>query len=133
MAEVFEVYRCSICGNMVQVLHDGGGELVCCGEAMELLKPNTTDATREKHVPVFEKDGEVVTVRVGSEPHPMTEAHYIEWIEVHAGDRVQRKCLKPGDEPMAQFTCPPGCCEGKQPIIRAYCNLHGLWESRPEV
>lgn len=124
MAKVKEVYRCNVCGNIVEVLHGGVGELVCCNQPMELLKANKVDAAEEKHVPVIESaDGKTI-VKVGSEPHPMTEEHYIEWIELWLGDRCYRKVLKPGDEPQAEFLV-----SGDNAKSRIYCNLHGLWQS----
>lgn len=122
MAERNEVYKCELCGNIVEALHGGDGELVCCGEAMKLLKENTTDAAREKHVPVVEKADKGTKVKVGSVPHPMKDEHYIEWIEVLVGDRACRQYLKPGQAPEAAF-----CAGAENVVARAYCNLHGLW------
>ena len=118
-----EVYKCSVCGNIVEVLHAGGGELVCCGKPMDLQEENTVDAATEKHVPVVEKIEEGVKVKVGEVLHPMTDEHYIEWIEVIAGEKSYKKFLKPGDAPEAEFMI-----EGEV-SARAYCNLHGLWKS----
>ncbi len=124
MTKRLEVYRCKICGNIVEVLHAGKGELVCCGEPMELLKENTEDASREKHVPVVEKEEGKVVVKVGSNPHPMEEKHYIEWVELIAGEKVYRRFLKPGDTPEAVFVV-----DTKPEITaREFCNLHGLWK-----
>jgi len=124
MTGLNQVYKCNICGNMVEVVHTGRGELVCCGKPMAHLAENTVDAAKEKHVPVIERDGNLVTIRVGSVPHPMEEKHYIEWIELIADGRVQRKYLQPGDQPEAQFLC------GSEQIgAREYCNLHGLWKA----
>lgn len=118
-----EFYRCNVCGNLVGLVHKGGGELVCCGQPMEKLVPNTTDAAQEKHVPVFELNGEVLEVQVGSVPHPMTEEHYITWIMVTQGKKTQRFQLDPNDEPKASFIINPN-----EPFeVYAYCNLHGLW------
>ncbi len=116
-----QVYRCGVCGNMVEVVAVGGGTLVCCGQPMNLQEENTTDGATEKHVPVVEKNG-TVKVTVGSVLHPMTEAHYIQWIEVVTASKVLRKYLKPGEEPVAVFTV-------DEPVlkVREYCNLHGLW------
>ncbi len=116
-----QVYRCGICGNMVEVVAVGGGTLVCCGQKMTLQEENTSDGATEKHVPVVEKNG-TVKVTVGSVLHPMTEAHYIQWIEVVTASKVLRKYLKPGEEPVALF-------EVDEPVlkVREYCNLHGLW------
>lgn len=122
--KVGEVYRCSICGNIVSVLHAGGGELVCCGKPMELLVENTVDASKEKHVPVIEKTKDGFKVNIGSVPHPMEEAHYIEWIELIADGISYRKFLKPGGKPEAEF-----CVKAKSVSAREYCNLHGLWKS----
>lgn len=124
MAERLQVYVCEICGNIVEVLHGGKGELVCCGQPMDLYEENTVDAAKEKHVPVIEKTPEGLKVKVGSVAHPMEEAHYIEWIEVIEGGSVYRRFLKPGEQPEATFEI-----EGKDATARDYCNLHGLWKS----
>lgn len=124
MAQRYEVYKCEACGNIVEVLHGGGGELVCCGEAMKLMVENTVDAAKEKHVPVIEKVPGGVKVRVGSVAHPMEAKHYIEWIEILADGKVYRKFLKPGDAPEATFAV-----EAKSITAREYCNLHGLWKN----
>jgi superoxide reductase len=121
MAEQLEVYKCDACGNIVEVLHGGGGELVCCGEAMQLFIENTVDAAKEKHVPVIEKTADGFKVAVGSVAHPMEEKHYIEWIEVITGGKTYRQFLKPGEEPEATF-----CVDADQVTAREYCNLHGL-------
>jgi superoxide reductase len=124
MTEKHEIYKCDICGNIVDILHDGAGELVCCGEAMRLLKENTVDASLEKHVPVIEIGlGGMVTVKVGAVAHPMEEKHYIEWIELIADGRSYWKFLKPGDKPEASFMC-----KAEKFTAREYCNLHGLWK-----
>ena len=119
-----QVYQCSVCGNITQVLHESGGTLSCCGQAMNLLEENTTDAAVEKHVPVIEKTGTGYKVTVGEVSHPMIDAHYIEWIELIGGGHVLRKHLKPGDAPEAVF-----CTDAAQVIARAYCNLHGQWKA----
>ena len=124
MTEQKQVYKCNICGNIVEVLHAAGGELVCCGQAMELLEEKTEDTGMEKHVPVVEKTETGVKVKVGSVPHPMEEKHYIEWIEVIADDAVYRKFLKPEDAPEAEFEV-----SAENITAREYCNLHGLWKS----
>ncbi len=124
MTNRFEVYKCEVCGNIVEVLHDGKGELVCCGEPMKLYKENTVDAAKEKHVPVIEKTASGFKVKVGSVTHPMEEKHYIEWIELIADGVAYRKFLKPGDAPEAEF-----CMNAKQITAREYCNLHGLWKA----
>ncbi|MBU4194232.1 MAG: desulfoferrodoxin [Actinobacteria bacterium] len=123
MAERYEVYKCELCGNIVTVLHGGKGELVCCGQPMVLKGENTTDAVVEKHVPVIEKAGAEVKVKVGSVAHPMTDEHYIEWIQVRVGDEGCRRFLKPGDAPEAEFEA-----GGEGLTARAYCNIHGLWK-----
>ncbi len=124
MAEKLQVYKCDLCGNIIEVLHGGGGELVCCGQPMNLFIENTVDAAREKHVPVMEKTADGIKVKVGSVPHPMEQKHYIEWVEVIAGGKVYRQFLEPGQSPEAVF-----CPEGGAATVRAYCNLHGLWKS----
>jgi superoxide reductase len=123
MAERLEVYKCDLCGNIVEVLNGAGGELVCCGEAMKLLKENTVDAAVEKHVPVVEKVDGGFKVKVGDVAHPMEEKHYIEWIEVIAGGKAYTQFLNPGDAPEAFFAL-----DADQVTARAYCNLHGLWK-----
>ena len=122
MAERLQVYKCEHCGNMVEVLHGGGGELVCCGQPMALLTENTVDAAREKHVPVVEKTDAGVKVMVGSVAHPMEENHYIEWIELLADGKAYRQFLEPGGAPEATFDI-----EADQVFAREFCNLHGLW------
>lgn len=124
MAERLEVYVCEICGNIIEVLHEGIGELVCCGEPMKLMKENTVDAAKEKHVPVIEKVEHGIKVKVGSVPHPMEAKHYIEWIELIADGRAYRKFLSPGDAPEAIF-----CIDTETVSAREYCNLHGLWKA----
>jgi len=124
MTELKEIYRCNICGNIVEVLHAGVGELVCCGQPMELLKAKKEDEGKEKHVPVIEKSEEAVMVKVGEVPHPMEKKHYIEWIEIIADGRVYREYLKPGDSPRAVFYL-----KAKNVKARIYCNIHSLWES----
>ena len=124
MAEQLEVYKCDLCGNIVEVLHGGAGELVCCGEAMKLFVENTVDAAKEKHVPVVEKTADGFKVTVGSVAHPMEAEHYIEWVEVIAGGKAYRQFLKPGEAPEATF-----CVDTDQVTAREYCNLHGLWKA----
>jgi len=117
-------YICRHCGNIVSMIFDSGVNPVCCGEKMEELKPNTTDAAGEKHVPVVEVDGNIVTVTVGSVLHPMKPEHYIQWIYLETEQGCQRKVLKPGDAPVAKFSL----TDGDEPIgAYEYCNLHGLW------
>ena len=124
MTERKQVYKCEKCGNIVEVLHEAGGELVCCGQPMKLFKENTVDAAVEKHVPVIESAADGVTVKVGSVPHPMDEKHYIEWVEIIDGDKSCRKFLKPGEAPEASFSA-----TGSGVVAREYCSLHGLWKS----
>ena len=119
-----QVYKCNVCGNIVEVIHAGGGTLVCCNEPMSLLTENTTDAAEEKHVPVIEKVEGGVRVKVGSVEHPMEENHSIEWIEVAAEDRNCRQYLSPGEKPEAFFPV-----EADQITARESCNLHGLWKA----
>ena len=106
MANRYEVYKCEVCGNIVEVLHGGAGELVCCGQPMKLMKENTTDAAKEKHVPVVEKVAGGIKVKIGSVAHPMEEKHYIEWIEIIADGKAYRQFLAPGQAPEA--TIPRG-------------------------
>ena len=119
-----QVYKCNICRNIVEVLHSGAGELVCCGQPMELLEEKTKDSGEEKHVPIIERTEFGVKVKVGAIPHPMEEKHYIEWIEIIANGRSYRNYLKPGDNPETEF-------EIKSDRIKArgYCSIHGLWKS----
>ena len=124
MTEERQIYKCGICDNIVEVLHAGKGELVCCGKPMQLLEAKTADEGKEKHVPVIEKTGTGIKVKVGTVPHPMEEAHFIEWIEVTVGGKSYRQFLKPGQAPEAEF---PVKAESVQ--ARAYCNVHGLWKS----
>lgn len=124
MTELNQIYKCAKCGNIVEVLHAGAGELVCCGEPMQQQIENTVDAAVEKHVPVIEKTEKGVKVKVGSVPHPMEEAHYIEWIEILADGKSYRKFLKPGDAPEAEFET-----QSENISAREYCNIHGLWKS----
>jgi len=117
-----QIYKCNVCGNIVEVLHAGAGQLVCCGQPMELLKEKMEDVGREKHVPVIEKTETGIKIKVGSVPHPMEEKHYIEWIEIIADGRVYRKFSR--DKPEAEFEI-----KAEKIEAREYCNLHGLWKS----
>jgi superoxide reductase len=123
MAERLEVYKCEVCGNIVEVLHGGDGELVCCGQPMKRFVENTVDAAKEKHVPVIEKIEGGVKVKVGDVAHPMEEKHYIEWVEIIADGKAYRQFLNPGEAPEATFNVEAG-----QITAREYCNLHGLWK-----
>jgi len=124
LTELREVYRCNICGNIVEVLHAGVGQLVCCGESMELLGEKTEDVGLEKHVPVIERTEKGIKVKVGAVPHPMEQRHYIEWIEVTAEGRVYRRFLNPGDAPEAEFEITAEKVEARE-----YCSIHGLWRT----
>ena len=123
MAKNLEIYKCEACGNIVEVVHGGGGELVCCGEAMQLMVENTVDAVKEKHVPVIEKVEGGVKVKVGDVAHPMEEKHYIEWIEIIADGKAYRQFLKSGEKPEASFQVTADKIQARE-----YCNLHGLWK-----
>lgn len=123
MAERLEIYKCDLCGNIVEVLFGKQGQLYCCGKPMNLLKENDTDASTEKHVPVIEKTDEGILVKVGSVDHPMEEKHYIQWIEIIDGEEIHIAFLKPTDKPQALFKIQP---KGKI-RVREYCNIHGLW------
>ena len=126
MVELWQVYKCNVCGNICIVTHASYGALVCCGQPMELQKEKTMDMGNEKHVPVIEVKGDIIKVKIGSVPHPMESAHYIEWVELIADEQHIFKHLKPGDAPEAEF-----CVKnGKNISAREYCNLHGLWKAK---
>lgn len=125
MTELNQIYKCSVCGNIIELVHGGAGELVCCGASMEQKNESTKDNTgNEKHLPIIEKTSTSVIVRVGETDHPMESEHYIEWIEVITEHRTYRKFLVPGDEPQAEFFL-----EAEHVSARAYCNIHGLWKN----
>ncbi|MFA4872031.1 MAG: desulfoferrodoxin [Patescibacteria group bacterium] len=124
MTEKKQIYKCNVCGNIVEILHAGAGQLVCCGQPMAWLKENTVDASKEKHLPVIEKTEKGILVKIGTVPHPMEEEHYIEWIEIIADGKSYRKFLQPGDKPEAEFSI-----EAERIEAREYCNLHGLWKA----
>jgi superoxide reductase len=132
MTKINEIYKCNICGNMVEIVHAGVGQLVCCGQPMELLQEKTQDEGAEKHVPAIEKlalseaEGTATgaKVKVGSVLHPMESTHYIEWVEIMFDGKVGRKYLQPGDAPEAEFSV-----QADTLTARAYCNVHGLWRS----
>lgn len=124
MAKRLDVFKCSLCGNIVELLHAGEGELVCCGEPMQLMEEKSADSTTEKHVPVIESIQGGYKVTVGSTLHPMKEEHYIEWIELITESETLITFLKPGDEPVAIFKT-----DEKVLCAREYCNLHGLWKN----
>lgn len=123
MAAKLQIYKCSACGNIVEVIHGGDGQLVCCSEPMKRLVESTADAATEKHVPVIEKIDGGYKVKVGSVPHPMTEEHHIEWIELLADGAAYRQFLQPGQEPEAVFMI-----EAESVSARELCNVHGLWK-----
>lgn len=117
-----QFYKCSVCGNIVGLIENGGGTLVCCGQAMEELVPNSVDAAQEKHVPAARRQGGTLVVEVSRIPHPMTAEHHIAWIAVAQGDTTHRVTLDKTGQPRADF------CVGEGPLfVYAYCNLHGLW------
>ena len=124
MTKKLEIYKCEHCGNIVEVVHGNGAPLVCCGVNMVLLEEKTADATTEKHVPVVEKIDGGYKVTVGSVPHPMEEKHYIEWIELIAGDKVYREFLSPGAPAEAVFLIDAETVE-----VKELCNVHGLWKA----
>lgn len=125
MAERLQVYKCDSCGNIVEMLHGGSGQMICCGKTMRNLVENIVDASLEKHVPVLQKVGDELQVKVGSVPHPMEKDHYIEWIEaIKDGKTLFRQYLNPGEAPEAKFKT-----DSKGIVVREYCNLHGLWKA----
>ncbi len=125
MPKLLEVYKCNLCGNIVETIHAGGGELICCGQPMQLLTENTVDAAKEKHVPVIEIGQGTITVTIGGVAHPMEEKHYIEWIELIADGKAYRQFLNPGDAPTATFNI-----TATTVTARELCNLHGVWSSQ---
>jgi superoxide reductase len=125
MTKLREIYKCNVCGNIVEVLNAGVGELVCCGQPMELQKEKTEDASTEKHVPYMEKTSTGILVKVGqNQDHPMVEEHYIQWIQIIANGISYRRFLKPGEKPQAEFNIKADKIEARE-----YCNIHGLWKS----
>jgi superoxide reductase len=125
MTKLFEIYKCLVCGNIIEILHAGDGDIICCEQIMQLQKENTIDASLEKHVPVIENTENGKLIKIGAVEHPMTEEHYIEFIEVCIGNKLLRKYLKPGDKPEYLIKC--DCAIDS---VRAYCNLHGLWKGQ---
>ena len=125
MTELLDIFKCEVCGNIVESVHAGPGELVCCGQPMKRFTANTVDAAKEKHVPVVEKTAEGYKVKIGAVQHPMEAKHYIEFIELVADGICYRKFLKPGDIPEALF-----CVKAENAYAREYCNLHGLWKNQ---
>jgi len=114
--------KCDICGNVVGMIDDMKANMVCCGQGMRTMTPNTVDASQEKHIPVARREGDNLIVDVGSAPHPMTEEHHISWIAVASGPLTQRLILEKTGQPWASF-----CVSGDTITIYSYCNLHGLW------
>ncbi|MDY6824524.1 MAG: desulfoferrodoxin [Thermodesulfobacteriota bacterium] len=124
MAERLQIYKCELCGNIVEVMDGSDGTLVCCDQPMTLMDENTVDAAKEKHVPVIEKTADGFKVKVGDVAHPMEEKHYIQWIEIIAGEKVYTRFLKPGDAPEAEFKI-----DADSITAREYCNIHGHWKA----
>jgi superoxide reductase len=124
MAKRLDVYRCELCGHIIEIVNKGEGTLVCCGQNMTFLSENSRDAAVEKHVPVIEISSDGIKVKVGQVAHPMTEEHLIQWIEVIVDDKICRSWLKPGDAPEAFFKL-----SGSKISAREYCNLHGHWKA----
>lgn len=127
MSARFEIYVCELCGNAVEVIEAADGTLTCCGQDMTLQKENTTDAAKEKHVPVVSVSGTTAAVKVGTVAHPMESGHHIAWIELQQGNKIQKVYLQPGESPQAVFAVESGASI----TVRAYCNLHGLWKAQP--
>jgi superoxide reductase len=125
MPKLLEIFKCELCGNIVETIHAGDGDLICCGQAMKLFTENTVDAAKEKHGPVIEISDGSVKVTVGSVAHPMEEKHFIEWIELIADGKAYRQFLKPGEAPAAVFNV-----SAKNVTVREFCNLHGLWSTQ---
>ncbi len=130
MTEKLQVYKCDVCGNIAEMVENGAGEMVCCGQPMTLQQEKTDDAATEKHVPFIEKVDGGYKVRVGQNAaHPMEDKHYIQWIELLVGPQAYRQFLKPGDPPEASFCiCDESSCQGQEVSAREYCNIHGLWK-----
>lgn len=126
MVQERKFFKCAACGTVVGIISDGGGELVCCGEPMQHLNPNTVDAASEKHLPAASCADGTLTVQIGEVPHPMTKEHYIEWIYVETARGGQRYSFEPGEEPNVKLCV----CDCSPIAVYAYCNLHGLWVTR---
>jgi superoxide reductase len=124
MPEQFQILKCEVCSNMLETIRGGAGEVVCCGKSMKILTANTVDAAKEKHVPVIEKIADGYMVKVGGVEHPMEDKHYIQWIELRAGDSVYKQYLTPGQKPEGIFKLKADHVEARE-----YCNLHGLWKA----
>ncbi|MEW6010767.1 MAG: desulfoferrodoxin [Methanobacterium sp.] len=127
MTKINEIYRCNVCGNIVEMVHAGVGELICCGQPMELLIERQTDVGPEKHIPIIEKTQKGIKVKVGEVPHPMEENHYIEWVELIIDGKAYREFLEPGDAPEVEFNL--DIPEDSTLKVREYCNIHGLWHA----
>ena len=125
MTERLQVYKCEVCGNIVEVLHAGAGELVCCDQPMKLLEEQAEEQGKEKHLPVLEKTDKGIKVKVGSVPHPMEEKHFIEWVAVQTDKGFFRKFLRPGEKPEAEFEIAEDMLKARE-----YCNIHGLWATK---
>ena len=121
-------YVCEHCGNIVGMIHDAGVPMMCCGQKMTKLEPGTVEASHEKHIPVVTREGDMVKVTVGSVAHPMAEEHHIAWVYLQTCRGGQRKCLKPGSDPVVTFAL----CDETPVAVYAYCNLHGLWKADVE-
>ena len=122
MTKLLEIYKCNVCGNIVEVIHNGPGELVCCKQPMQNMVEGTVDAAKEKHIPEINKKDSAYQIVVGSVEHPMEEKHYIEWIQINSGNKSYREFLKAGQTPKAIFDL-----KEEKITAREYCNLHGLW------
>jgi superoxide reductase len=125
MTKKLQVYKCEVCGNIVEVLHEGAGELVCCNQPMKLMPEQTEEQGMEKHVPVVEKTDTGIKVKVGSVPHPMEEKHFIEWVAIHTDKGIFRIFLKAGEKPEADFEISEDVQKSRE-----YCNIHGLWSTK---
>ncbi|MFA5878725.1 MAG: desulfoferrodoxin [Candidatus Margulisiibacteriota bacterium] len=126
MTQKLEIYKCSICGNIIEVTHASVGELVCCGQPMQLMQENTVDASTEKHIPVIEDALNGMMVKIGAVPHPMEASHYIEWVEVITDKKVYCEYLELNGSPFCFFPIN----KSEVVSVRAYCNLHGLWQNK---
>jgi superoxide reductase len=124
VTDLLQIYKCEVCGNIVEVLHTGAGSLVCCGQSMRLMEEFKADFKTEKHVPVVEETKDGIHVVVGSTPHPMVDEHWIEWIQVVKDGTIMRQFLEPGQKPEADFPI-----KGKPDYAREYCNIHLLWKT----
>ncbi len=126
MVKKNQIFKCTVCDNMIATVRVGDGELVCCDKAMQEIKENVqNDVATEKHIPIVEKNGDILTITIGETEHPMENDHYIEWVEVISGPTVHRRYLEPGSEPKTKFICRQDTF-----TVRAFCNLHGLWSTK---